>query len=158
MARAVDPSGRLSNQDFEIQLRRLAGGNFATAGQIQANLDLLKEEFRKDLQYKTELSNMLNDTSLFTPVKANQIQASAKLRALRHSQGVYGIQNVNMGTTQQGTRGAEGLPKGLPEGSKPLGDGYFISSDGNTIYDADGNDVTDSYMKENLPVDEGKEA
>jgi len=39
MARAVDPSGRLSNQDFEIQLKRLGQGGFFT-GKIESETKL----------------------------------------------------------------------------------------------------------------------
>ena len=39
MARAVDPSGRLSNQDFEVQLRRLGQGGFFT-GKIESEKKL----------------------------------------------------------------------------------------------------------------------
>jgi hypothetical protein len=39
MARAVDPSGRLSNQDFEVQLRRLGQDGFFT-GKVQSETKL----------------------------------------------------------------------------------------------------------------------
>lgn len=39
MARAVDPSGRLSNQDFEVQLRRLGQDGFFT-GKVEAETKL----------------------------------------------------------------------------------------------------------------------
>ena len=149
MARAVDPSGRLSNQDFEIQLRRLAGGNFATPEQIQGNIKLLKEEFSKDLQYKKLVSDMLSDTSKFTPVKASQVQASMKLRTLRHSTGLYGV-----GGGAATKSAADSAPTGKPpEGSTAIGDGYYYSEDGDIIYDSNGNDVTEAYLAQNLGVE-----
>jgi hypothetical protein len=44
MARAADPSGRLSNQDIIQQLERL-GGDFDTADQVLAKLSIVREEF-----------------------------------------------------------------------------------------------------------------
>ena len=48
MARAVDPSGRLSNQDFEIQLQRLgASGIFTSKIQAGASLRQVVEDFKR---------------------------------------------------------------------------------------------------------------
>jgi len=48
MARAVDPSGRLSNQDFEIQLRRLGqSGLFVSKVQAGASLNQVIEDFQR---------------------------------------------------------------------------------------------------------------
>ena len=44
MARAADPSGRLSNQDIIQQLERL-GSDFDTADQVLAKLSIVREEF-----------------------------------------------------------------------------------------------------------------
>jgi hypothetical protein len=47
MARAVDPSGRLSNQDFEIQLQRLGTtGLFTSKIQAGASLDTVISDFQ----------------------------------------------------------------------------------------------------------------
>lgn len=50
MARAVDPSGRLSNQDFEVQLRRLGQDGFFT-GKIESvkKLEVVIDDFEKRL-------------------------------------------------------------------------------------------------------------
>lgn len=52
MARAADPGGRLSNQDFEVQLNRLGGAGFIgnTMPQIQEKLRNISIEFGRDLQ------------------------------------------------------------------------------------------------------------
>jgi hypothetical protein len=48
MARAVDPSGRLSNQDFEIQLQRLGqSGLFTSKVQAGASLDAVISDFQR---------------------------------------------------------------------------------------------------------------
>ena len=49
MARAIDPNGRLSNQDFSIQLSRLGGGAFSSKEQTMAKLMLVRDEFRDKL-------------------------------------------------------------------------------------------------------------
>lgn len=51
MARAADPSGRLSNQDIELQLRKL-GGDWMTLDQALSSLQEVKKEFAaKQAQY-----------------------------------------------------------------------------------------------------------
>ena len=48
MARAVDPSGRLSNQDFEIQLQRLGQtGLFTSKTQARASLSVVIDDFKR---------------------------------------------------------------------------------------------------------------
>ena len=52
MARAADPSGRLSNQDIEQQLKKL-GSNWQTVDQATAAIQVAKKEFKiKSEQYK----------------------------------------------------------------------------------------------------------
>jgi len=52
MARAADPSGRLSNQDIEQQLRKL-GSDWQTSDQAVAAIQVAKKEFKlKAEQYK----------------------------------------------------------------------------------------------------------
>jgi len=49
MARAVDPSGRLSNQDFEVQLRRLGqSGLFTSKPQVEASLGRVIDDFENN--------------------------------------------------------------------------------------------------------------
>lgn len=49
MARAADPSGRLSNQDIELQLRKL-GTSWQTVKQARAALSVARKEFTKKQQ------------------------------------------------------------------------------------------------------------
>ena len=88
MARAVDPSGRLSNQDFEIQLRRLGDAAFTTPGEIKTKLNLIKKEFESDLEYKNMLKRVMDDQSKLTPQVARTVQAHIKIRELE--EGLYG--------------------------------------------------------------------
>lgn len=62
MARALDPAGRLSNQDFEVQLSRLgASGWFGTkTGSLSALQSVVKDfenEYKKIKVFKTVLDN-----------------------------------------------------------------------------------------------------
>lgn len=82
MARAVDPSGRLSNQDFEIQLRRLGSGNFSTPEGIKAALELVRKDFSKDLEYKRMLKAVMDDKTKLTPQVARTVQAHIRMRGL----------------------------------------------------------------------------
>lgn len=88
MARAVDPSGRLSNQDFEIQLRRLGDAAFTTPGEIKRKLTMIKKEFESDLEYKKMLKRVMDDQSKLTPQVARTVQAHIKIRQLE--EGMYG--------------------------------------------------------------------
>ena len=80
MARAVDPAGRLSNQDFEIQLRRLGSGKLITKEGILRNINLLKEEFSRDLEFKSYLNRLITDSTPLTQASARKINAYARLR------------------------------------------------------------------------------
>jgi len=60
MARAADPSGRLSNQDIELQLRKL-GSNFQTIGQAQAALQVSIREFEKKQQQYAVFARYASD-------------------------------------------------------------------------------------------------
>jgi len=80
MARAVDPSGRLSNQDFEIQLRRLGDGSFTTYGEIVTKLKTVRAEFAEDLQYKNRLKAVIDNQTALTPQVARTIEASMRMR------------------------------------------------------------------------------
>lgn len=47
MARAADPSGRLSNQDIELQLRKLGGGLFQTPSMALTKLNTVLRDIRR---------------------------------------------------------------------------------------------------------------
>lgn len=105
MARAIDPAGRLSNQDFEIQLRRLGEYNFSTPQGIAAAIRLVKKEFEKDLAFKSMLKGVSDDLTKITPQVARTVQAHMTYRTIeRNLFGVKGFQGV----TQEKKQKAEG--------------------------------------------------
>lgn len=61
MARAIDPSGRLSNQDFEVQLQRLGqSGLFTSKVQAESKLDNVIEDFTARSKRLTVLNEIAN--------------------------------------------------------------------------------------------------
>jgi hypothetical protein len=64
MARALDPSGRLSNQDFEVQLQRLGQIGWTTGKvQAQAGLNVVIKQFEDDRGRLVILNNVANAPS-----------------------------------------------------------------------------------------------
>lgn len=61
MARAVDPSGRLSNQDFEVQLQRLGQtGLFTSKEQATTSLSVVIADFEERLSRMKVLNTLAN--------------------------------------------------------------------------------------------------
>jgi|DEB0MinimDraft_10_1074344.scaffolds.fasta_scaffold06330_2 hypothetical protein len=83
MARAIDPAGRLSNQDFEIQLRRLGKTSLATPEDIQASLRQVKADFERGLATKHLLADLYNDKQILTEASAKQAIAYMGYRSLQ---------------------------------------------------------------------------
>lgn len=79
MARAVDPSGRLSNQDFEIQLRRLGATKLGTKEQIKAALNTVRNQFARDIKVKQQIGTSLRRNITLDATTARRIQADALL-------------------------------------------------------------------------------
>lgn len=65
MARAVDPSGRLSDQDFAIQLRRLGGeGVFVSTEAAINKINTIIDEFENRDKEFTDIRNLMTKTSI----------------------------------------------------------------------------------------------
>jgi hypothetical protein len=66
MARAVDPSGRLSNQDFEVQLQRLEGSRlFSSKTQTKAALRVVIDDFNKRREKLVGIYNLATELNEF---------------------------------------------------------------------------------------------
>jgi len=102
MARAVDPAGRLSNQDFEVQLRRLGTGNFLSAEEIVEKIRTVRKEFEKDLAFKNRLNNVKDNKTGLTPQTAREVQASLTLRNMEGL--VYGASGQEQIAGSQATQ------------------------------------------------------
>ena len=82
MARAVDPSGRLSNQDFEVQLRRLgASGFFRTKVASVSQLENVMQDFNGRLDRIMMIKKVRDDakTRNFTKREFQLLNANSKL-------------------------------------------------------------------------------
>ena len=83
MARAIDPSGRLSNQDFEIQLSRLGGDWLDTPATIQAKLNVVIEEFTREQKSQQTIYDILTDMDGFSPADARFLVAHKNIQRLK---------------------------------------------------------------------------
>lgn len=98
MARAIDPSGRLSNQDFEVQLQRLGvSGLFSSTDQAKAKLNIVIQDFVDRSQRLTNLYN-ISKASKFGAREARLLKAdsaiSQSLDAYRVQQAYYTETNL----------------------------------------------------------------
>ena len=85
MARAIDPSGRLSNQDFEIQLRRLGGAMIGNAETVKRNLEVIAREFEREVQRNIVFERMAKRSSKITAQQARMLSADAELELMLES-------------------------------------------------------------------------
>lgn len=108
MARAADPSGRLSNQDFEVQLGRLGQTGFFgdTLDQMKSKLTYIAEEFARDLR-RTELLNTYASDEAITPETLRilegdrQVQRAIDASTLRTLQASRRDRELNRGNDEQ---------------------------------------------------------
>ena len=142
MARAVDPSGRLSNQDFEVQLKRLGQtGLFTSKIQAQASLGVVIEDFKNQRRRLVILNDVASAES-FGIREARILKADRIVRQARAA--------AYAGVTP-GTAGAKPAaltaPPGLTFAPVPIAPGLFTATDQDgTIYystDKDGKDMID---------------
>ena len=88
MARAVDPSGRLSNQDFEVQMRRLgASGLFMAKERKVVMLKDVQRDFNKKFERLEMINNIISDTvgKGFTKRQVQILMANQKLNGILDS-------------------------------------------------------------------------
>jgi len=81
MARAIDPSGRLSNQDFEVQLRRLGSSLLGDAGTVKRQLGVLATEF-EGLARRNLIINKIATEGRINARKARILQADKQIREI----------------------------------------------------------------------------
>lgn len=146
MARAIDPSGRLSDQDFKIQLDRLRGA-FITgnAESTRINLLVIASEFQKEIQRNLVLSRVANEGSSVTPALARTLEADRKIDLLLGTDMTLGTAKTPLGTAPtEGTTEAPTTGRGEPldmsqaKNPKVLDTRVYIDEQGNrypvTVY------------------------
>jgi hypothetical protein len=169
MARAVDPSGRLSNQDFEIQLQRLGQtGIFTTQEGSLEKLKVVLEEFEARDKNNAMLRSIINKDEItvedrrfikaynFVKTTVDHRRKQSSIRDNRFvdtssktEQLMDGITNTLTGQGKE-QEVFDPVAQGLPE--LFYGDGLvayeFKNAAGDLIVvDRDGNDVTDAFVK-----------
>lgn len=141
MARAVDPSGRLSNQDFEVQLRRLGQtGLFTSKIQAQASLGVVIDDFKKQRR-RLVILNDVASAETFGIREARILKADRVVRQARAA----AYAGVTSGTVP--TASATTVPSGLAFEAVPIAPELFTATDqdGTTYYstDKEGKNVID---------------
>lgn len=143
MARAADPSGRLSNQDIEIQLTKL-GANFSTISDAIAGLDVSIQEFKRKQQQYAVFERYIEDTSIATKEDYQIINAAIAVDFLDNRRSLLGKQTTTASTTQE-----EAPVVDLQAVANEI-DSYFIMSDGRVVKDIPGatnpEEITDSRV------------
>ena len=131
MARAVDPSGRLSNQDFEIQLRRLGQtGLFTSKPQATAGLSQVIDDFETNsrrLQVLYEVAQV--DATEFGKREIRVLKADSVIRRIEYAN----YTNTSPRTTTDNSTGEEPKDNLVLDPS-----GYYTDGQGNFYTDKDG--------------------
>ena len=125
MARAVDPSGRLSNQDFEIQLQRLgATGLFTSKIQAGASLDQVIEDFQRT-QRRLVLLNEVATAPKFGIREARLLKADRIARGALNAAYRAGSTSVSQASSIEAPAPKEGLTLDSELGFYTDGTTYF---------------------------------
>lgn len=82
MARAADPSGRLSNQDVELQLQKLGGG-FTRPSDAIAKLKIVRDEFQAHVDATEIFVRYGNSPGFLTEGQMKQFDAAIVLSHIR---------------------------------------------------------------------------
>jgi len=133
MARAVDPSGRLSNQDFEIQLQRLGQtGLFTSKVQAGASLDVVIKEFKLRRRRLEVLHEVASKPAEFGKREARILKADATIRRIQ----AQGYQQERQARGALPDAGAEGQPQ--PKGNLTEDNGLYVDEQDNYFRDPEG--------------------
>ena len=117
MARAIDPSGRLSNQDFEIQLTRLGQtGLFTAKPQARASLAVVIQDFKRQRR-RLQILNEVATADTFGIREARLLKADRVARM---------ASNALYVSEQAGQVTSAGTSPEAPQ-IKPTGDVVFDS-------------------------------
>jgi hypothetical protein len=131
MARALDPSGRLSNQDFEVQLQRLGQIGWTTGKvQAQAGLNVVIQQFEDERGRLVILNNVATAPS-FGAREARIIRADKIVQDSLDTYRMSMFGNSSAGTQSQ----VQPQGKVTPHPSFP---NLFMDEDGTIFLDAMG--------------------
>ncbi len=125
LARAADPSGRLSNQDIEQQLRRLGDPMDSQAAAL-AKIGILIDEIGAERDKLQVLVTYGKGTDVISPDRARVIDAAFVMRDLQTK---YQNSIANSGTSETYTRSEKPMSNRQTEN----GDSVYIALDENNI-------------------------
>jgi hypothetical protein len=150
MARAVDPSGRLSNQDFEIQLQRLGGsGWFTDQKGALTKLNTVLEEFERRQTSNQDLLSIINKDNI-TVEDRRFIKASNAVNvAIAHRRKTQVRAETAAAPGQAVPESVVNMKNYVPIPDKDGNEtGMFarIGGSGPEVINADGADMTAAYM------------
>ena len=139
MARAVDPAGRLSNQDFEMQLKKLGAANFFSSKVSEMiSFEVVIADFEKQMRRIDSINKVIGSTSdnYFTKRELQVLYANRKYNALRDGQPAEEVKPpgpsfFNENDTYKGTDGKD------RKRFIPRPDGTFIDRKNQTVVPAD---------------------
>ena len=142
LARAADPSGRLSNQDIQQQLDRLGAG-FYTRDQALAKIQVVIDEMERDVQKMNVLVNYGRGNAQISQMDAKIIDAAIAADSLMNRAGAI-----------RGKRNQEQIASGVGDDmifqdinmstrKGPNGEDLYFSlaPDGNYRYDSNSNQL-----------------
>lgn len=140
MARAVDPSGRLSNQDFEIQLQRLGQvGWFTSKEQAQSSLQVVIDDFQRTRGRLETLYEVATQPE-FTRREARILRADQIIRSITESN--FNMTLASAPASAEGDVTKEELPAGVTTKPSrmvtPEGAATYRGSDGKYYLDPEG--------------------
>jgi len=137
LARAADPSGRLSNQDIQQQLDRLGAG-FATKDQALAKIQVVIDEMERDVKKLKVFVSYGKGNAALKPEEAMIIDAAISVDYMENKVAAL--------------KGKEANPKASPSFSYE--DYLNIGNDADPVWiDGDANAVTDQAMIDALTTE-----
>ena len=113
MARAADPAGRLSNQDFEVQLARLGAAGFVgnTMAEVQQKLNDISTEFERDLKRVSVMNETLTAGSRITPQRIRTLRADSLIQVALDEQYL----NESMTAAVEAGKPENAIPEDFPK-------------------------------------------
>ena len=140
LARAADPSGRLSNQDIEQQLRRLGDPMDSQAAAL-AKIGILIDEIGAERDKLEVLVTYGKGTDVISPDRARVIDAAFVMRDLQTK---YQNSLANSGTSETYTPSQKPMPNrqtkdgdlvyiALDENNVPINPTVYVDGDGNRL-------------------------
>ena len=151
MARAVDPAGRLSNQDFEVQLRRLgSAGIFTNKPRQLAALNETLADFQGQLNRLKVINEMVDRTQgggfSLTRMERRQLFADKAVQDVLQDVGADAFSSVSGREFSYDVAKQDGRVSMSPNHVGPRGEPVEV------VFDRNNNQVSGMYFMNGQPV------